>query len=210
MGLYVVGAGGFGRETLDALLAGGETPSAFLDERRAGETCRGLPVLSVDDAPTGSEFVVGIAEPSVRRRLVATLLSRGLAPRAVVHPAAVVGPETELGQGAVVLALAHISSNVQLGAHGQVNYGATIGHDALLGDFTTVLPGANIAGGVILEEDVTVGSNACILPGRRVGRGAVVGAGAVVTKDVAGGSVVVGVPAQPHLGHGAGPVARPQ
>jgi UDP-2-acetamido-3-amino-2,3-dideoxy-glucuronate N-acetyltransferase len=47
----------------------------------------------------------------------------------------------------------------------------------------------------IIEDDVTIGSNATILPGVRLGRGCVVGAGAVVTHDVPPGATVVGVPA---------------
>jgi maltose O-acetyltransferase len=48
---------------------------------------------------------------------------------------------------------------------------------------------------VVIEDDVWLGTNAVVLPGVRVGRGAVVGAGAVVTRDVPPFSVVAGVPA---------------
>jgi maltose O-acetyltransferase len=49
---------------------------------------------------------------------------------------------------------------------------------------------------VIIESDVWIGTRAIILPGVRVGRGAVVGAGAVVPKDVPPNAVVVGNPAR--------------
>ena len=48
-----------------------------------------------------------------------------------------------------------------------------------------------------IEEDVWIGSNATVLPGVRIGRGAVVAAGAVVTKDVPAMTIVGGVPAKP-------------
>jgi acetyltransferase-like isoleucine patch superfamily enzyme len=52
---------------------------------------------------------------------------------------------------------------------------------------------------VVIEDYVWIGSGALILPGVHLGRGAVVGAGAVVSKSVAPGAIVVGNPAKPIL-----------
>lgn len=51
-------------------------------------------------------------------------------------------------------------------------------------------------GTVVVEQDAWIGTGAVILPGVRIGEGAVVGANAVVTKDVAPYTVVGGVPAR--------------
>lgn len=197
MDVYIAGAGGVGRETYDAALAAGIDVSAFLDERLAGTTVRGLRVLAPEEVPRGALYVVGIADPAVRRRLAELFDRRGATPVTIVHPRAVIGPDTTLGVGCVVLANAHVSSSIQIGDHAQVQYNATVGHDAVLADRVTVYPGANVSGSVHLAEDVTVGSNAVVLQGLEVGRGAFIGAGAVVTSDVAPGLVVVGAPARP-------------
>lgn len=51
--------------------------------------------------------------------------------------------------------------------------------------------------GVVVCRDAKIGANVTILPGVRIGERALVGAGAVVTKDVAPGTVVVGTAARP-------------
>ena len=66
----------------------------------------------------------------------------------------------------------------------------------MIEDFVSVYPSASISGNVLLEEGVTIGTGARILQGITVGKGSFVGAGAVVTKDVAPGTIVAGVPAK--------------
>jgi acyl-[acyl carrier protein]--UDP-N-acetylglucosamine O-acyltransferase len=166
MACYVVGAGGLGRETYDAALAAGLTVTAFIDEGREGEHVRGLPVIGVESAEPEGHFTLGIADPQARERLAELLVTRGLEPQNIVHPRAVIGPDTRAGEGLVVLAGAHISSSIDIGAHCNVQYNATVGH------------------------------NAVVLQGLRIGAGAMVGAGAVVTRDVRPGDVVVGSPAR--------------
>ena len=50
--------------------------------------------------------------------------------------------------------------------------------------------------GVTIEDDVVIGARAVIKAGVRVGKGSVIAMGAVVTKDVPSGKVVMGVPAR--------------
>jgi sugar O-acyltransferase (sialic acid O-acetyltransferase NeuD family) len=199
MTFYIAGAGGFGRETFDALRAISPAQAAdvaFLDEGVQAREVDGIPVCRPDRAGAGT-FVVAIADPRARARLAGSLLARGLAPGQVIHPRAVVSPAAALGPGCVVLANAFVSTGVVLGAHVHVNYNATVGHDTVLGDFVTVLPAANVAGTVTIGAGGTIGSNACVLQGLRIGSGGMVGAGAVVTRDLPDGTVVVGVPARP-------------
>jgi len=49
---------------------------------------------------------------------------------------------------------------------------------------------------IVIEDDVYIGARVIILPGRKIGRGAVIGSGAVVTKDVPEYAVVAGNPAR--------------
>lgn len=52
------------------------------------------------------------------------------------------------------------------------------------------------ADGITIEDDVWLGSNATVVDGVTIGRGSIIGAGAVVTKDIPPYSIAVGVPAK--------------
>lgn len=99
-----------------------------------------------------------------------------------------------------------ISSYVVITTAGTVRIGnnVLIGYDAKILSANHRIPeGRGIIFGaghdckpVIIEDEVWIGANAVVLPGVRIGRGAVVAAGAVVTKDVAPFTIVGGIPAK--------------
>ena len=133
-----------------------------------------------------------------------------------------IGDRTRVWQFAVVLAGARIGKDCNICAHTfiennvvignnvtvkcgvQLWDGLRIGNDVFIGPNATFCNDKHPKSGnrdyeckqTIVEDDVSIGANATILPGIRLGRGCVVGAGAVVTKDVAAGATVVGNPAK--------------
>lgn len=71
-----------------------------------------------------------------------------------------------------------------------------IGHDAIIGNGVEIAPHCSIGGYVVIHSNVKVGQGAVFKPWVQVGYGAVIGAGAVVTKDVPAGETWVGNPAR--------------
>ncbi len=77
-----------------------------------------------------------------------------------------------------------------------MNLAVTIGHDSSLGDFVTLSPGTNVSGNVQLDEGVETGTNVGIIPGIEIGAWSIVGAGAVVTRNLPANVTAVGAPAK--------------
>ncbi len=210
--VYIIGAGGFGREAADVV----EAAARAADEQDAWRIAgvyddgaaptniqrlenRGLRFLGPVPAkpPTaGAAVIVAIGNPAVRRRVVDRMRAAGWTFPSVVHPTATIGSETQVGEGVVVCGGAQVSTNVRLGDHVHVNPNATLGHDAVLQDFVSVNPAAVISGEVLVRSGTLIGAAATVLQGLEVAEDVMVGAMACVTKDVERARTVKGVPAR--------------
>jgi|GEM_PF-7092831 len=196
MTFYIAGASSFGRETLDAMHAYSPAlaeQAVFLDDNPPSLEVDGVAVCGLDEAEPG-EFVVAIANASVRQQIADRLCRRGLTPGRVIHPRAFVSPRATIGPGCIIFANTFISTRTVLGAYVAIFHNSSVAHDTVLGDYVTVLPGVNIAGAVTIGPQVTFGTNSCILQGLRIGAGTMVGAGAAVIRDQPAGVVIAGVP----------------
>ena len=209
--IVVIGAGGFGRETLDVVEAinrasGKEifnvvgvvddAPSGVNLERLRSRGTRYLGTIeTLLASETSYAFLIGIGNPLVREQVSTRLVQAGHEPIIAVHPNATIGSGVTLGLGSIVCGGVQVSTNTVLGSHVQLNPNATIGHDSRLGDFVSINPAAVISGDVTIGRGVLVGAAAVILQGLTVGEKAIVGASACVVKDVVASKTVRGVPA---------------
>lgn len=166
--LAIIGAGPHGREI--AWVYDGYHPR-LLDDTLEGYEGSGW--LMDHQLP----YLCGAAWPHVKREIATKVQAKPFHRGQVVFPGARISPDSELGD------------------HVHVGYNAIVSHGCIVGDFVTICPGAVLSGDVHVGEDAFIGANAVVVHGGiTIDAGAVVGAGAVVTKDVSG--IVCGNPAR--------------
>jgi sugar O-acyltransferase (sialic acid O-acetyltransferase NeuD family) len=203
--IFIVGAGGHGRVVLDIVRSGKHfNPVGFLDNnaRLHGRRVDGLPVLGgmerLDDLRQRGigGGIVAIGDNGARRELAGTAEEHGFTLVNAVHPAAQLASSVALGKGVVIAAGAVICAHCQIGDYAIINTGAIVDHESMIGMAVHVCPGVRLAGHVTVDSGAFIGIGSTVVQNIRIGFEAVVGAGAVVVRDVDPMTTVVGVPAR--------------
>jgi sugar O-acyltransferase (sialic acid O-acetyltransferase NeuD family) len=131
-----------------------------------------------------------------RKTAVETLRLLGFTFESVIHPTIFRDASMRTGQGCLALPGSTFSSFLSFGDGVVTTNSVNLGHHVEVGDFSTIAQGAIVGGSACLGRQVFVGMAAAILDHLTIGDGAIVAAGAVVTKDVPPRTMVAGVPAR--------------
>lgn len=138
--------------------------------------------------------LIALGDPHDRLMLAELATSHGLPLAAAVHPRATVAGDVEVSPGSVVVAGAVVNPGVHMGLAVIINTLAGVDHGCVLEAGATICPGARLGGDVRVGRCAWVGIGATVRERIHIGEHAVVGAGAVVVRDVPPRAVVVGVP----------------
>lgn len=207
--LIIFGAGGFGREVAWTVERINKVSPiwnllGFMDGDAAlqSTTINGYPVLgNEDDVEKYPEayFVIAVGASRIREMIVNRLrkVNPNIKFGTVIDPSVELSDLVTIGEGSIICAHTIITVNISIGNHVIINLDCTIGHDAILHDFVTLYPSANVSGITDIGHAAELGTGMQIIQGKRIGDYSIVGAGAVVVKDIPEKCTAVGSPAKP-------------
>lgn len=202
--LLIWGAGDQGTVTMDCARAMNiYSKIDFLDFKEKGH--RDIPncvIYSEQDTDLDEllqsydEAIVASGDNHLRERKLLKLISIGIPIATIIHPTAVISPCARISEGCTVLANAVIHTNASVGMGCIINTASVIEHDCVVEDFVNISPNFSMAGHTRIGRKSFMGIGGTIIDNITVGKETVVGAGAVVIRDVPDGVTVAGVPAR--------------
>ncbi len=210
--VLIYGGGGFSREVAWLLQSIEDANKkyrfiGFIDDNTHlhGKLSNNYPIMSLERAYAqhpDAQIVSGIGNPKIRQHTIQKALNIGFRLATPIHPRAEMSQWIDVGAGTVICAGNILTTNIQLGKCVQINLDCTIGHDVVMGDYTTLAPGVHISGWVHMGQRVYIGTGATVINGTRekpliLEDDVVIGAGACVVKSLPSGVTAVGIPAKP-------------
>ena len=204
--LYIIGAGGFGREVAWLVERINEvTPTwnikGFIDDNESlwGTKEDAYDVVGGCDYLKTLEdvyAVCAVGSARVRKIIIDKLKDSRVNFATVIDPSVIRSKRVEIGEGSIICAGTIITVDIKIGNHVIINLDCTIGHDDVIEDFVTIYPSVNVSGNVVLGECSELGTGMQIIQGKKVAPNTIIGAGAVVVKDCIESGTYVGSPAK--------------
>lgn len=201
--LYILGAGGMGREVCELVL---QDPSflaaynlvGFIDDNLNALRGYSIPfsVIGTTDYPFESDahLICAIANPKVKEKLYKKLSSL-VSFVSYVHPTSIVFNSSIIEEGVVVYPNVFISSNTKIGRLVILNLGSQIGHDASIGNFSSLMCHVDVGGGAQLGRRCFMGTQSCLLPQKCISDDVTIGIGSVAIRNLKKAGTYYGNPA---------------
>lgn len=204
--IYVVGAGGFGRELLWWIKDINKVSptweiAGFLDDNPNAldnYECDYKVVGTIKDYQPKENEVLALAlgSPALKRKIVGALKAKGAEFTDVIHPTAMLSEFAHHGEGFIMFPYSKLSANSTVGDFVTL-LSSPVGHDTIIGDYSVISGNCNIVRNVVIGKDVFLAAGVCIAQDVHIGDGAYLGLGSVILKDVNADDTMFGNPARP-------------
>ena len=150
----LIGNGGHAREVMAQM---GIKLFRFVDDQYMDNDTLPLSELDIEKY----EVMVAIADSRDRYDTIQRL-PKGIKFFKFIHPTALIMDNVEIGEGSFIGAYSILTTNIKIGKHAILNRGNQIGHDTIIGDFFSAMPGSIVSGNVRIHNYVYLGTNSSI------------------------------------------------
>jgi sugar O-acyltransferase (sialic acid O-acetyltransferase NeuD family) len=138
-----------------------------------------------------SNFILATGGSKLRYKFYNKLTSLGgIATSAVSETSIINTKESNLGCGLNIMDFVYLGPNSSVGTGSLLNTSCSIHHDAKIGKFVEIAPGARILGSAKIGNQCLIGTNSVIFPNVSIGDNCKIGAGVVVKKDIPADSII--------------------
>jgi len=208
MKIAIYGFGGFGREVKNLIEDINQTSAQYefigffddnpnLDNLNIEQNFLGG-IKELNEWNENIAIAIAIGDPKAKKNIVKMIKNSKVSFPNLIHPSVIGNSNNyKIGNGCIVCANNVITVDIAIGSFLILNLSCTIGHDTIIKDFCSVMPGVNISGEVTLGECSYIGTGAKIINLVEIGENTIVGAGAVVSKSLPPNCTAVGIPAKP-------------
>jgi sugar O-acyltransferase (sialic acid O-acetyltransferase NeuD family) len=187
MKLALFGYGGHAREVACQI---GEKVTFFVDNEYANDIAKPISTFN----PEEYMMMVAVANSKDRYDIVQRL-PKDTKYFTFIHPSVqIMDDNIEVGEGSFIGANSILTTSIKLGKHALLNRGNHIGHDCIIQDYFSAMPGAIISGNVTIGDCVYVGTNSSIKEKIIICSGVIIGSNATVVKHIVKSGTYVGVP----------------
>lgn len=204
--IVIIGAGGVGREVSLIIQQINELEQTwnllgFIDDNTDnwGKVINGYSVIggidSLEFLSNDTYIVIAIVNYKVKKNIV-NKINNKFKFATIVHPKVWIHDYMTVGEGTIIYEGAILTANIEIGNHVIISPKCGVGHDSIIKDYVSLLWNVNVSGNDLIEEGVMMGSGSTVIQGKKIGKGSIIGAGAVVVNDIESFSTAVGVPAK--------------
>ena len=204
--LVIIGAGDTGREVVDLAERINSAKTewellGFVDDYCDQLIVEGYPVLGgiewLNEMEEEIHAVCSIGNGVIKKQIIRKIINNNVKYATLIDPKALFLKHSSCGQGCIIYAGAICALNSTIGNHVYVGFNATVGHDTIIGDYSSIYPGSNISGKVVCGECCEFGTGSKVIQGINISESVNVGAGAVIVRNILTSCTVVGCPARP-------------
>lgn len=198
--LIIIGAGPGISSILSIAYARNYVVSRLVDPRLAGESKYDVPIKSDfnDVNPEDYYFAIGVGDNARRERIYQETSTNypDLSFLPLIHPTATISQGAKIGEGTIIMPNAVVGAQCDIGQFCVLNTMSSIDHDGVMADFSSLAPGAILAGQVNIGPRSNVAIGAKVKHSVTIGANTVIGANSYVHEDIDNNVIAYGTPAK--------------